>query len=43
MWKLGYMRESERLLYTVMDTIQKQCLVSWWDECMLMTRLFLCC
>jgi myosin-5 len=29
MWKLGYMQESERLLYTVMDTIQKQCLVSY--------------
>ncbi|KAI9309380.1 P-loop containing nucleoside triphosphate hydrolase protein [Cunninghamella echinulata] len=26
MWKLGYMDESERLLFSVMDTIQKQCL-----------------
>ncbi|KAG2181223.1 hypothetical protein INT43_008806 [Umbelopsis isabellina] len=26
MWKLGYMQESEKMLYTVMDTIQKQCL-----------------
>lgn len=28
MWKLGYSQASERLLLTVMDTIQKQCLVS---------------
>ncbi|KAG0164781.1 Myosin type-2 heavy chain 1 [Apophysomyces sp. BC1034] len=26
MWQLGYIQESERLLFTVMDTIQKQCL-----------------
>lgn len=26
MWRLGYIQESERLLFTVMDTIQKQCL-----------------
>ncbi|KAI8098944.1 P-loop containing nucleoside triphosphate hydrolase protein [Halteromyces radiatus] len=26
MWKLGYIEESERLLFSVMDTIQKQCL-----------------
>ncbi|ORX47762.1 hypothetical protein DM01DRAFT_1410135 [Hesseltinella vesiculosa] len=26
MWLLGYMDESERLLFSVMDTIQKQCL-----------------
>ncbi|ORZ15681.1 P-loop containing nucleoside triphosphate hydrolase protein [Absidia repens] len=25
MWKLGYMEESEHLLYSVMDAIQKQC------------------
>ncbi|CAO3694231.1 unnamed protein product [Umbelopsis ramanniana] len=32
MWKLGYMQESERLLYTVMDTIQKQCLSYTGDD-----------
>ncbi|KAI8369029.1 P-loop containing nucleoside triphosphate hydrolase protein [Blakeslea trispora] len=26
MWKIGYNRESENLLFAVMDTIQKQCL-----------------
>lgn len=28
MWKYGYIQESERLLFNVMDTVQKQCLVS---------------
>lgn len=28
MWRLDYVQESERLLFTIMDTIQKQCLVS---------------
>lgn len=28
MWTLGYIDESERLLFSVMHTIQKQCLVS---------------
>lgn len=28
MWRIGYNRESENLLFSVMDTIQKQCLVS---------------
>jgi myosin-5 len=27
MWTLGYIDESERLLFSVMHTIQKQCLV----------------
>ncbi|KAI8394115.1 P-loop containing nucleoside triphosphate hydrolase protein [Radiomyces spectabilis] len=26
MWRLGYIQESERLAFTIMDTIQKQCL-----------------
>ncbi|KAI8333990.1 P-loop containing nucleoside triphosphate hydrolase protein [Chlamydoabsidia padenii] len=26
MWRLDYVQESERLLFTIMDTIQKQCL-----------------
>lgn len=29
MWHAGNIAESERLLFTVMDTIQKQCLVCW--------------
>lgn len=28
MWRLGFLVESERLLFRVMDTIQKECLVS---------------
>ncbi|KAI9033904.1 P-loop containing nucleoside triphosphate hydrolase protein [Phycomyces nitens] len=32
MWQLGYIGESERLLFTVMDTIQKQCLSFTGDE-----------
>jgi myosin-5 len=32
MWKLGYMPAAERLLLTVMDTIQKQCLSFTDDE-----------
>lgn len=27
MWRFGYLAESERLIFTVMDTIQKHCLV----------------
>lgn len=27
MWRFGYLAESERLLFTVMDTVQKHCLV----------------
>ncbi|KAI8142414.1 P-loop containing nucleoside triphosphate hydrolase protein [Fennellomyces sp. T-0311] len=32
MWRLGNIQESERLLFTVMDTIQKQCLSFTGDE-----------
>ncbi|KAI8583474.1 hypothetical protein K450DRAFT_223883 [Umbelopsis ramanniana AG] len=32
MWKLGYTQPSERLLLTVMDTIQKQCMAFSGDE-----------
>lgn len=32
MWRLAYIKESERLLFTVMDTIQKQCLSFTGDE-----------
>lgn len=28
LWRLGSIQESERLLFTVMATVQKQCLVS---------------
>lgn len=28
MWAVGYVQESERLLFAIMDTIQKQCLVT---------------
>ncbi|KAI8990068.1 P-loop containing nucleoside triphosphate hydrolase protein [Pilobolus umbonatus] len=32
MWRLGYMAESERLLFRVMDTIQKDCLAFTGDD-----------
>jgi myosin-5 len=28
MWRIGYNRESENMLFSVMDTTQKLCLVS---------------
>ncbi|KAL1918088.1 uncharacterized protein VTP21DRAFT_3354 [Calcarisporiella thermophila] len=35
MWKLGFLSESERLLFNVMDTIQKQCLTYQGDEALI--------
>ncbi|RUS28033.1 P-loop containing nucleoside triphosphate hydrolase protein [Jimgerdemannia flammicorona] len=32
MWKYGYIQESERLLFNVMDTVQKQCLSFTGDD-----------
>lgn len=32
MWRLGYLAESERLIFTVMDTIQNFCMVGCGEE-----------
>ena len=38
MWRFGYLAESERLIFTVMDTIQKHCLVRGRPETLIRKR-----